>query len=428
MTAPVNRPLATGRLFRLVLAACVASFLADGLLTGYLPLFAAQGTNDTRLVSLVSAVFSFGALATGLIAGAVADRRSRLALMRQSNTMRLAVLVVLGVLLLSGTGGFAALLLASALLGGLEPYFDAASSAVIPEVVRPDSYERANVLMQVAMLVAGSLLGPSLGGVLYGATLPGLPVWLTAATFGVSALIILRAERGPLPTTPAHGTGTGVMEDLVSGITYLWRDRPLRTLAACAAVVNGMVAAVMALLVLFVTQDLALPASRYGFVVACVALGGAVGSGAAPSLGRRHPPYVLVMASMGLLAVCGVVLGIVVRPVATCVTLAGAGVAVICWNVVVVTYRQRTVPLDMLGRVTSAYRVTGKAAMVIGSLAAGQLAGVIGIPATFVVGGSVIVVTIALSAKGLRGMGVASSGETPDADGEYHLSEQEDVR
>ena len=47
MTAPVNRPLATGRLFRLVLAACVASFLADGLLTGYLPLFAAQGTNDS---------------------------------------------------------------------------------------------------------------------------------------------------------------------------------------------------------------------------------------------------------------------------------------------------------------------------------------------------------------------------------------------
>jgi MFS transporter len=382
---------------------CAVSFLADGLLTGYLPLLAASGTNDARLVSLVSAVFSFGSLATGLVAGAVADRCDRLGLMRESNLLRVAVLVVFLVLLLAGRSSFAALLVVSGLLGALEPYFDAASSAVIPEIVEPRAYEKANVLMQISLLAAGSLLGPSLGGVLFSAA-PKLPIGLTAITFTVSAFVILGVEKRRYRAITAPSPQTSIVQDLVQGIGYLWRDVVLRTLAGCAAVVNGAVAGVLAVLVLFVTENLGLRPGHYGLVVACFAVGGAAAASAAPVLGRHVAPRVLILASMAVLATSGLILGMAVTPVVACLMLGLAGGAVIVWNVVVVTYRQRTVPLSLLGRVTSAYRVVGKASMVLGALTAGQLARGVGIPTTFVIGGITVLATALVAARSLGHM------------------------
>lgn len=324
--------------------------------------------------------------------------------MWQANIVRLGLLTLLAVLLAVGHGGLAVLVGVSALLGAVEPYFDSASSAVIPEVVPPSQYERANVLIQVALLGAGSLLGPPLGGVLFSldAVLPGL---MTAVTFAISAAILIGLERiaPPQPVASDHVDST-IVRDLVAGVAYLWHERELRTLTGCAAAVNGVVAGVLAILVLFVTRDLGLPDRSYGMVVACFAVGGGLVSVFMSSIVRRYSPRALVSFSLVTLALCSIAIGVFVHVVVTCLALACAGAAVIVWNVVVVTYRQRTVPLEMLGRVTSAYRVTGKAAMVVGAAAAGQIALRLGVPAAFVAGGVLLLVVIVVTASGLRGL------------------------
>ena len=79
-----------------------------------------------------------------------------------------------------------------------------------------------------------------------------------------------------------------------------------------------------------------------------------------------------------------------------CLTLLGVMVAT--WTVVTVTLRQRLVPNAMLGRVASAFRVSGLALTVAGAAAAGQAVNHLGFEGTLDAAAALIATsTIALT-------------------------------
>lgn len=66
------------------------------------------------------------------------------------------------------------------------------------------------------------------------------------------------------------------------------------------------------------------------------------------------------------------------------------------------SYRQREVPGELLGRVTSVYRVVAFLGMPAGAMGAGVLAHVGGIPLTYAVGGLILLLTAVGSVAPLR--------------------------
>lgn len=67
------------------------------------------------------------------------------------------------------------------------------------------------------------------------------------------------------------------------------------------------------------------------------------------------------------------------------------------WNVVTVTLRQELVPLDLLGRVKSVYRLLGWGLIPLGALAGGLVAHEIGVRAGYPIAGTLRVVALAIS-------------------------------
>jgi len=214
--------------------------------------------------------------------------------------------------------------------------------------------------------------------------------------------------RGLPEPRPAAGSPSGgrltlgvVLADTWAGLTLLARHLVLRRLVLVVALLGVAQQAVYGILVLYVTDELGLPSSGYGWMLTAAAVGSLAGAKAAARIADRLGTGGSLVLSV---AVSGATyLAIAVLPVwpALAVLLALNSAAVVLWNVVTVSLRQRLVPGDMLGRVTSGIRLAAWGVMPLGSLLGGAVADRAGLAAPWVVSG-VLLLACAPLVIGLR--------------------------
>lgn len=360
-----------GRTYWVMLSADTASFLGEGIQFGALPLLAASLTRDPRLVSLTEVAAQSGWLLLGLISGVLVDRWRRTSVMWIVNAARTVVSAAFAVVVLTGMQTIPILLVSGFVLGLLSPFFDNASSAVLPDVVDADRLERANAYHQISLTLGATLIGPPLGAALF-VLGHGLPFVVWAVGFGVAAALVA-VVRTAVPA-PERASGNHLWRELAEGVRCLVRHRLLRALASLLLVVNLVGTGVVAILVLYVLQVLGLPETGFGWLVATYAVGGVLGAVATPRMSQRVAIFTSLMAASALMCVGIVAMGLwkSVAPVFVTVVLIGFGST--WWNVVTISLRQRLVPRELLGRVTAVYRMVAFAAAPLGALSAGWIA------------------------------------------------------
>lgn len=391
-----------GRRFWAVWLGSSVSYLAEGLLFGALPLLAATLTRDPRLISITDALGQAGWLLLGLASGVAADRLPRLPLMWASNAVRALAAGVFAALVWAGWAELPTIYVLGFVLGLAAPFFDNASSSVLPELVDPEQFGRANSLTQMSLALAGNLIGPMVGTLVF-VLAPAAPFGFAALAFATGTLITAWVSRRA-PGRPAHTGEQSNLELLREGFSYLIHHRVLRTLAASVGVVNFVTSGVIAVLVLYVLELLKLPESAYGLVMAAFAVGAIAGALASVPLVRWWGERATVLASISAFAISSIVLGAVPQVVVSFAAFVFTGFFSMAWNVIVNSYRQRVVPSELLGRVTAVYRMMAFIAMPLGALGIGLLSHAVGLQASYVIGGVLLLVTAALAVRPLREM------------------------
>ncbi|GAB3828968.1 MFS transporter [Dactylosporangium cerinum] len=370
--------------------ASTLSTLGDGIRYVAFPLLAAGLTDDPRGIALVFAAGYLPWPLFGLVGGALADRLDRRVLMWRVDLVR-AVLV----------GAFAAAVLAqvpdiwwlagvSLTLGVAETMFDNAATAMVPMVVGPAALDRANAWLFAAQTAASTFAGALLGALLFRIA-PALPLWVDAVTFVLGAALVWTL-RGRFTARHEGTPVTSLAGEIRSGLRWLVRHPALRTICLLAAAINGSVAAVEAVLVVYALDVLHIGEYGYGVLLAVLAVGGVIGSAVAPWLRGRLGDRVLITggaAGQGVALLAG---GLTSSLPVALAALAFAGLSGGAWNVVVVSLRQRIVPSELLGRVTSSYRTVGLTAMPAGAAVAGFIAHGAGLHAPMLVFGGLLVV------------------------------------
>jgi predicted MFS family arabinose efflux permease len=187
-----------------------------------------------------------------------------------------------------------------------------------------------------------------------------------------------------------------VWHELRDGFRWLRRDTTIRTLVLAGGVVSMADAAWFAVLVLYVVRVLRQPTATYGLLLAAGAIGGVVAGVASARVVRLVGPQVAVIGTVVVLAATQLGLGLTTNVIVAAVLLTGSSAAFAVFNVVAVTLRQRLVPAELLGRVSSVYRTVGRAAEGIGALAGGVIATVAGIRAPMLLGAIPLVAVGAL--------------------------------
>jgi MFS family permease len=371
--------------WRLWWAAAVDN-VGDGAFAVAVPLLAVSITHDPRLISMISAASYLPWLLFSLPAGAVVDRRDRVALMWTSQAIQAVIVGVIALFAAFGHVGIAMLVVMAFGLGACEVVFSNAAQAVLPDIVPPALLHKANGNQYTVTTIGQLFLGPPVGSVLF-AIAVALPFGVDTASFALSAALLATLPRRRTPRNPTSPTQPSIKVAIAQGLRWLTRHRLLRTLALLLGVNTFCFQLGSVTLVLLATQTLHLGSRGFGLLLAGAAVGSVLGGlvnanivarvGALPALLAALTANVILFAGIGV-SPNAEVLGAL---------LALNGFATTMWNIVTVSLRQQIVPAELLGRVNSVYRLLGWGLIPLGALTGGLLAHQFGLRAPYPIAG-----------------------------------------
>ena len=389
---------------RLTVGARAISSIGDGLVFVAFPLLAASLTRNPLLIAGVAFASRLPWLIVGIPAGALVDRVSRRKLLTVVELARMAVLLSLALAIATHHLVLVELYMAAFLITTFGTMFDAATMAVLPQLVADADLVHANSRMQVAQVTGEQFIGPAFGGVLF-ALAVAIPVAADGASFAVSAAFLAVALRPPRriglhgrPRNPdairleepePQQSGPSFVTQLLEGLRWLSGEPRLRLVCGLIASFAFCQALGMGILVLYCTRALHLTKTGFGLFLAGAASGEVVGAAIAPRTTLRIGTGRTLLLAGLLGGAALVVLGTTTQTPIALAAAAAEAAAVGLGMVANLSLRQRLIPLSLAGRVSSAMRSATYSAGALGTLVGGGLVIAAGAHAPFAIGGAI---------------------------------------
>ena len=273
--------------FTLVVIGQIISLFGNAILRFALPLYLLRETGSPALFGAVGAAAFVPAVLCAPIGGVVADRVNKRNIMVILDFSTAGLILAFAALL--GRAPLVPLMIACLmLLYGVAGAYQPAVQASIPLLAAAERLTSANAVINMVSTLSG-LLGPVIGGVLFGAFGIRPILWVGVACFFLSAVMELFIRIPHQPRAAAGGVLSTVRRDLGESWRFVRRDRPvflsvmlvlaLFNLVLSAALVVGIPVAVV--------QVLGMSDSRLGLTQGAMGLGGLFGGVLTACLGNR---------------------------------------------------------------------------------------------------------------------------------------------
>ncbi|GAA0951605.1 MFS transporter [Virgisporangium aurantiacum] len=375
--------------FRLLWTARTASYVGDSLGLVALLIYLEMSTGQALAVAFLliaadSVPGLFGPL-TGVVSDRFDLRRVLVGCDVAQGVLTLAIAVLLPPL--------PVLLLLVCLRGIAAQVFQPAARSAVPVLVADKDLETAN-----STLGAGTFGLEVVGPLLAAALLPVLDtrglLFVDAATFAVSAVLLARLPALPRAVTEGEGTR--------AGLAYIRRAPVVRAIGLGFVAVVAFSGVDDVALVFLARDDLGAGDAATALLYAGIGIGLAAGYPLIARFGARTGSAVLIVAGFGISSAGNLLTGLAwaVGAALALQTVRGLGVAAI--DVGVNTHLQRVVPADLQGRVFGTlYGAIGVAAGLSYALG-GALLALTDARVTFVVAGIGGLLATAATAVALR--------------------------
>ncbi|VXB93689.1 Major Facilitator Superfamily protein [Arthrobacter sp. 9AX] len=349
-------------------------------------------------LSLVAAAGSVGLVAFVLAGGIAADRIPQRRLIIAVEGANLAVIAAISGLALAGWLQLWHVAAGAFVLGVGAAFFFPAYSAILPRILPAEDLLAANGMEGSMRPVLQQAAGPAVAGVVVAALSPSHAVTAVALCH-LSAFIVLNFLGRHALAAPVNGAEDGagsgrgktsLLHDLREGVSYTLRTPWLlwTLIWACISVLF-LIGPIEVLLPFVVRDQLGGDSSVFGFLLAVMGVGAALGSllTASLRLPRRYLTVMMVSWGAGSLPLAAVGFMDNFWTIAAALFIFGAtgSVGMVIWG----TLLQRRVPSHLLGRVSSLDFFVSLALMPVSMALAGPAAEVLPIWLIFVVAGGV---------------------------------------
>ena len=380
--------------FRYLWLAQSASVIGDCIVIVAIALFVVELTGSATDLGLVLAAGSLPLVAFLLLGGVWADRLPRHRVMVATDLVRFTLHALLAALIFTGVVAIWELIVIEALFGTAEAFFRPAANGLLPQTVPEAEIQQANGLSSLSNNI-GEFAGPALATVLVLGLGAGYAFALDAATFLLSATLLVRVRPRRREIATDVDTPIGVRAELREGFREVRsRDWVWATLASfCAALFTGLAP-------WFVLGPLVARAQYgeigvYGYVSAVLGVGTIAGSllgiGWRPRFPMRSAMLAILLWPLAaVLYAAGVTLALVLPAM----LIGGAGIAL--FDVWWLTALSERIPPDKLSRVSSYDWMVSLALLPLGYVLAGPLAHALGSVDVLLGGSALAVVALAL--------------------------------
>jgi MFS family permease len=332
------------------------------------PLLILALTHSAVLAGVLGTARAITRLCLQLPAGALSDRFDRRLTMIICDTMRAALMAVLGILIVAHLASWPVVLIVSMIEGGAGAIFDPAAAAALPGIVPDAQLEEAWAATE-GRTYAASLAGPALGGVLFGLG-RAVPFLADAVSYAVSFGTVSRIRGRFRPKRAAERKA--LWREVADGLELVWQVPILRAVLIMAPLVNFAFNGVIFTITVALRQH-GTSTAVIGLVQAGIMVGGLLGAVVAPRLqGRlRLSTMVTAITLAGSLLFCVAAVltpsPLVAAPVAVALLLAPAA------NAALFAVMLRSAPEEMRGRVSNTVLMVATALSTLAPLSAGLL-------------------------------------------------------
>lgn len=292
-----------------------------------------------------------------------------------------------------------------------------ARQGLTPDLIALSGFgrERMNAAFQGTLNLA-TLLGAPLAGLSIVALGPSNVLWLDAASYVISALIVAfavpRSRAIAADTPPAERQNAG----LRAGFRFIGRDRVLLSLILTGTAVNFFSAPVGGVVLPFYAERVLDSAVALGIIFAGTGVGGLVGTALFGAIGHQLPRRALFVGAFLVSAVPLWILTLLppFLPVAAAMILSSLVLAPL--SPLLMTIMQERVPTELRGRVFGMLLALILAAAPLGLLIAGFALDALGLRVTMLVMACVYTAVVVGTAFNPALRGLDRSRSVPDDD------------
>ncbi len=405
-------PLRSDRAFCLFAAARTVSWTGTGISAVVLPVLVYQRTGSAALTGLLAAAEALPYLLFGLLAGAVADRARRRLMMAGCDLGCALLMASIPAAWAAGALTVAQVIAVAFGAATLFVWFDAASFGAVPMLAGPARVVRAVAGLSAASAVTAAV-APALAGGLLAVVTPAQAVILDAASYLVSAALIIAVRRPMEPPRDGAGakdpgaSGSGasrpasIRSSIAEGLAFLWRHPMLRTMTLAVAAMSVAGGGVYGLIVVYANRALGLArtGAGIGLLFSAVALGSAAAAAVLLRLRRRIRPGPLMLISLAAAAVTLAAVAVAPQFGTALAALTCFGLAYSMVTLGGITLRQEVTPPALQSRVNTTGRTLAWGTYPVGAALGGVLAEVLPVRVTLL---ALAVPVIAAVLLGLR--------------------------
>jgi MFS family permease len=352
-----------------------------------------QLTGSTALLGVVAAASTGPMLVLSTWGGWIADHHAKRTILVITQIVSMLLSFLLAVLVWSGHVQ-PWQIIAVAALGGVVMAFDMpARQSFVIEITSRQDLKNA-IALNSSMVNGARIIGPSLAGIFmarYGVAF----CYLIDALSFIAVIAGLLAMRLPRHVRKTHAGST--LDHALGGFRYVWNDPRALTILSLFAVVGIFGWSYSVLMPAFARDVLGLGEKSYGALLAASGMGALCGALSITVLAERLAPRKLALGGIWIFSVMLTFFALNRNFYASLPLLGGAGFGMMLFLSTSNSALQTSVPDEMRGRVMGVWALVFGGMMPFGSLEAGVLARLVGVPGTMIIGAGVCAAAAAVT-------------------------------
>lgn len=393
--------------FTMVVIGQIISLFGNAILRFALPLYLLRETNSSSLFGAVTACSFIPMVIFSLFGGVIADRKNKRNIMVALDFTTAVVILIFSFAL--GKISLVPLMIAVLMiLYGISGIYQPAVQASIPLIAEKQFLMQGNAVINMVSTLA-ALLGPIIGGVLFGAFGIMPILFISVGCFVFSAIMEIFIHIPFEKNTDGKSIFGTVASDLSDSFKFIKNEKPIfLSVFSIVALFNLILSAVMIVgIPVIVVQILEMSDTALGITQGAMGLGGLAGgiiAGAAAEKIRLKNGYVILIICSLAAAFMGIsVFEAIPKNVGYIIITAvsfGAMCASTMFSVSMMTAVQQQTPPNLLGKIMAVIIAVSSCSQPVGQAVYGVLFDVFSDkPYLIMIGAAVLAMAVSLYSK-----------------------------
>ena len=393
--------------FTMVVIGQIISLFGNAILRFALPLYLLRETNSSSLFGAVTACSFIPMVIFSLFGGVIADRKNKRNIMVALDFTTAVVILIFSFAL--GKISLVPLMIAVLMiLYGISGIYQPAVQASIPLIAEKQFLMQGNAVINMVSTLA-ALLGPIIGGVLFGAFGIMPILFISVGCFVFSAIMEIFIHIPFEKNTDGKSIFGAVASDLSDSFKFIKNEKPIfLSVFSIVALFNLILSAVMIVgIPVIVVQILEMSDTALGITQGAMGLGGLAGgiiAGAAAEKIRLKNGYVILIICSLAAAFMGIsVFEAIPKNVGYIIITAvsfGAMCASTMFSVSMMTAVQQQTPPNLLGKIMAVIIAVSSCSQPVGQAVYGVLFDVFSDkPYLIMIGAAVLAMAVSLYSK-----------------------------